>query len=161
MELVLTHSIKQIITFLENNIMIRAMWLQLLLTLLFLQSSCTNSKYVQKENADINAVTELIEIQDTFSLRILYYVPGFACDTITSASETIGVRQGVNDTIRVYTLCNSDIFKEGTIVRVFPRPVPNIAKIRLGNRQVHRGREYVYPEIYKRKLKTIYGDLSK
>lgn len=98
----------------------------------------------------------VVEMTDSFEMRIIDYIPGFPCGTFASASNCKGLIIG-GDTIRVLTLCNTDTtFKSDQIVKVIPERKPsfnvgvgiNIYYDSLGNKMANNP-------------KTIYGKLIK
>jgi hypothetical protein len=129
---------------------------------------CNQTKSIRKRTLDydINCLYTYLHLQDTFDFFILHHVVGPNCeDTILSATESIGLRIGQNDTVRVLDLCNTDSsIQAGMIVKVVPQERPNEPlHFRLGSPTVYNKgtRKYEYPVLYKMKLKMLYGKILK
>lgn len=122
--------------------------------------SCQNSRLVFEGSVVYNQQINFVEITDTFSMKVISFIISTPCGNQANASSCIGVTMSY-DTIRVFTLCNTeDTFEADDIVFVTPMKKP-IYYVGIPHYIIfdENNDAYLDPEILK--MKTIFGDLKK
>lgn len=96
---------------------------------------------------------EFVEMKDTFEMEVIYFFPSFPCGGFAQASNCLGINLKNVDTIRVFSLCNTDTtFKGLDIVKVIPIEKPLFGV----------GTPYtIEPDGTEKKYKTIFGTIEK
>lgn len=103
---------------------------------------------------------DFIEVRDTFQIIVIDFYPSCICGGPTAcASSTIGKRLGLNDSVRVLSVCfNDSILNAGDTVIIAPTNEPNFHVSHGPWMKYDRERKrYIESYIQLERFKTTYG----